>query len=53
MSLLSPSIMRFKEEHGESIIDAFLPQRSFYVMTYGSTSLFPFALFSRELTVLN
>lgn len=34
VSLLSPSIMRFKEEHGESIIDAFLPRRSLYMMTY-------------------
>ncbi|KAF1319626.1 hypothetical protein FI667_g13085, partial [Globisporangium splendens] len=37
VSLLSPSIMRFKEEHGESIIDAFLPRRSFYVMTYADS----------------
>lgn len=34
VSLLSPSIMRFQEEHGESVIDAFLPRRSFYMMTY-------------------
>jgi len=33
VSLLSPSIMRFKEEHGESVIDALLPRRSFYMMT--------------------
>ncbi|TYZ67143.1 hypothetical protein PybrP1_009705 [[Pythium] brassicae (nom. inval.)] len=33
VSLLSPSIMRFKKEHGESIIDALLPRRSFYMMT--------------------
>ncbi|GAB9471497.1 Alpha-ketoglutarate-dependent dioxygenase alkB 7 [Globisporangium polare] len=33
VSLLSPSIMRFKEEHGESLIDAFLPRRSLYMMT--------------------
>ncbi|KAJ0397534.1 hypothetical protein P43SY_003395 [Pythium insidiosum] len=33
ISLLSPSIMRFKEEHGESIIEAHLPRRSMYMMT--------------------
>ncbi|TMW68250.1 hypothetical protein Poli38472_005718 [Pythium oligandrum] len=33
VNLLSPSIMRFKEEEGESIVDAFLPRRSMYMMT--------------------
>ncbi|OWZ21895.1 hypothetical protein PHMEG_0003476 [Phytophthora megakarya] len=33
INLLSPSIMRFKEEHGDSIIDAYLQRRSMYMMT--------------------
>lgn len=33
ISLLSPSIMRFKEKHGDSVIDAFLPRRSMYMVT--------------------
>lgn len=33
LSLLSPSIMRFKEEHGDSIIDAYLQHRSMYMVT--------------------
>ncbi|RLN11002.1 hypothetical protein BBJ28_00019077 [Nothophytophthora sp. Chile5] len=34
VNLLSPSIMRFNEEHGDSVIEAYLPRRSFYMMTY-------------------
>ncbi|RLN98898.1 hypothetical protein BBJ28_00018968 [Nothophytophthora sp. Chile5] len=33
VNLLSPSIMRFNEEHGDSVIEAYLPRRSFYMMT--------------------
>jgi alkylated DNA repair protein alkB family protein 7 len=33
VNLLSPSIMRFKEEHGDSLLEAFLPRRSMYMMT--------------------
>ncbi|POM66806.1 Hypothetical protein PHPALM_17273 [Phytophthora palmivora] len=33
INLLSPSIMRFKEEHGDSVIDAYLQRRSMYMMT--------------------
>uniref|UniRef100_A0AAV1UI98 Alpha-ketoglutarate-dependent dioxygenase AlkB-like domain-containing protein n=1 Tax=Peronospora matthiolae TaxID=2874970 RepID=A0AAV1UI98_9STRA len=33
LSLLSPSIMRFTEEHGESVIDAYLQRRSMYMIT--------------------
>ncbi|CAI5732932.1 unnamed protein product [Hyaloperonospora brassicae] len=33
LSLLSPSIMRFQEEHGDSVIDAYLPRRSMYMIT--------------------
>ncbi|KDO16086.1 hypothetical protein SPRG_18380 [Saprolegnia parasitica CBS 223.65] len=35
ISLLSPSVMRFKEEVGPSQLDAFLPRRSFYCMSGG------------------
>ncbi|EEY68255.1 uncharacterized protein PITG_04676 [Phytophthora infestans T30-4] len=33
INLLSPSIMSFKEEHGDSIIDGYLQRRSMYMMT--------------------
>ncbi|CAI5743038.1 unnamed protein product [Peronospora destructor] len=33
VNLLSPSVMRFKEEYGDSVIDAYLPRRSMYMMT--------------------
>ncbi|KAE9250045.1 hypothetical protein PF004_g3134 [Phytophthora fragariae] len=33
INLLSPSIMRFKEEHGDAVIDAYLQRRSMYMMT--------------------
>ncbi|KAF4320515.1 hypothetical protein BBO99_00005533 [Phytophthora kernoviae] len=33
INLLSPSIMRFKEEHGDSMVDAYLERRSIYMMT--------------------
>lgn len=33
VSLLSPAVMRFKEESRDSYIDVFLPRRSMYMMT--------------------
>ncbi|CAH0473912.1 unnamed protein product [Peronospora belbahrii] len=33
VNLLSPCVMRLKEEHGHSVIDAYLQRRSMYMMT--------------------
>ncbi|ETV94055.1 hypothetical protein H310_12089 [Aphanomyces invadans] len=35
LNLLSPAVMRFQEEHGDSRLDLFLPRRSFYCMRGG------------------